>query len=70
MCVCVCVCSSIVQHRYIGAVNLRSRLRGCLCSCGAHVLAGSEDGAIHVWNTDTGVCVHTCMMSMCVRESE
>lgn len=46
------------MQRYHGSTNQRTRVRGTISGCGGFVLAGSEDGTAHMWNTDTGEMVH------------
>ncbi|RWS05523.1 jouberin-like protein, partial [Dinothrombium tinctorium] len=44
----------IVVQRCYGTLNARHLIRGCISPCGKYLFAGSEDGMVHVWNTDTG----------------
>ncbi|KAK4326170.1 hypothetical protein Pmani_003281 [Petrolisthes manimaculis] len=50
----VCTRNWTVTLRMSGAVNVRQQLRGCITPCGSWVLAGSEDGTLHAWHSDTG----------------
>eukprot|EP00794_Sanderia_malayensis_P004725 gene4725-5348_t len=46
--------SSAVMKRYLGALNTKEHIRSTTSACGNFVISGSEDGTVHVWNTETG----------------
>ncbi|XP_065062280.1 jouberin-like [Rhopilema esculentum] len=45
--------SSAVMKRYLGALNQKEHIRSTTSCCGTFVIAGSEDGTAHVWNSET-----------------
>ena len=46
-----------VMQRYHGALNFREHLRSTITPCGSFVIAGSEDAAAYMWNTETGTAI-------------
>lgn len=46
--------SFTVMNRYIGSNNFKEHIRSTLSTCGSFVFSGSEDGLVHVWDTETG----------------
>lgn len=45
---------SLAVKKYTGAINYRERIYSTFTPCGNFIFAGSEDGMVYVWNTDTG----------------
>ena len=46
-----------VMQRYHGALNFREHLSSTITPCGSFVIAGSEDAAAYMWNTETGMAI-------------
>ncbi|CAH2250341.1 jouberin isoform X1 [Pelobates cultripes] len=44
----------LAAKKYIGATNYREKIHSSFTPCGTFVFAGSEDGIVYVWNTETG----------------
>ncbi|KAI4471341.1 jouberin [Holotrichia oblita] len=42
-----------------GALNTRVRTSCCITHCGTYIISGSDNGAVHVWEADTGKCFKT-----------
>ena len=42
------------MNRYIGSNNFKEHVRSTLSPCGSFMFSGSEDGLVHVWDTETG----------------
>ena len=58
-----------VMQRYHGALNFREHLRSTITPCGSFVIAGSEDAAAYMWNTETGVAIfHLLSLNIIGRE--
>lgn len=60
----VCTRNWTVTLRLTGAVNVRQQLRGCVTPCGSWILAGSEDGTLHAWHSDTGQAAMPLLSSL------
>ncbi|KAI4471346.1 jouberin [Holotrichia oblita] len=41
------------------ALNTRVRTSCCITHCGTYIICGSDNGAVHVWEADTGKCFKT-----------
>jgi len=44
----------LVVRRYTGSLNFHHLIRGTISPCGRLIFNGSEDGVVHVWNSETG----------------
>lgn len=45
----------MVVREYTGSQNFSHLIRGSLSSCGNFIFIGSDDGVVHVWDSDTGM---------------
>ncbi|XP_006834780.1 PREDICTED: jouberin [Chrysochloris asiatica] len=44
----------LAARKFVGAANYREKIHSTLTPCGTFLFAGSEDGIVYVWNTETG----------------
>ena len=42
----------------MGSQSFKNRVNSCITPCGTYVISSSQDGAVYVWNADTGQQVH------------
>ena len=57
-----------VMQRYHGALNFREHIRSTITPCGSFVIAGSEDAAAYMWNTETGMAIFPFCFTKCNRK--
>jgi len=48
-----CLSNGILKA-YVGGLNYKEYIRASLSPCGSYVFCGTENGSVHVWNTETG----------------
>ncbi|XP_057305482.1 jouberin-like [Hydractinia symbiolongicarpus] len=48
-----------VLKTYVGGVNFKEHIHACFSVCGTFIFCGTENGFVHVWNTETGDHVFT-----------
>nr|VZH95984.1 unnamed protein product [Spirometra erinaceieuropaei] len=46
--------SGVVMAQFSGIINALEFIRSRVSPCGVFVFSGSEDGSLHVWNSETG----------------
>ncbi|XP_037376333.1 jouberin [Talpa occidentalis] len=44
----------LAARKFVGAANYREKIHSTLTPCGTFLFAGSEDGVVYVWNSETG----------------
>ena len=47
-----------IMQTFMGSQSFKNRVNSCITPCGTYVISSSQDGAVYVWNADTGQQVH------------
>ena len=43
-----------IMQTFMGSQSFKNRVNSCITPCGTYVISSSQDGAVYVWNADTG----------------